>query len=245
MTAIPAGLFITGTDTGVGKTFVATLLVVALRRAGKRVGVMKPYASGSWEDTDALIRAAGGGLSRREVTPVYFREPLAPAVRDLSPARRSPRPGSAGEMRVILKAFRRMRRGKDVVVVEGIGGALCPLGGGLTIADVAARLRLSAWVVARPSLGALNHIFMTVESLTRRGVRVERIVLSGYTGSSRAERTNRVLLKRLTGLPVHLLPRIRKRRGEPVATPPTWEYPRVPVRGKTVKKEGSPAVLVK
>jgi dethiobiotin synthetase len=169
---------------------------------------MKPYASGSWEDTDALIRAAGGGFSRREVTPIFFREPLAPAVRDLSPARRSPRPGSAGEMRIILAAFRRMRRGKDVLIVEGIGGALCPLGGGLMIADVAVRLGLSAWVVARPSLGTLNHTLLTVEALRRRGVPVRRIVLSG-AGGTKAERTNPVLLERITGLPVDVLPKVR------------------------------------
>jgi dethiobiotin synthetase len=198
-----ATLFITGTDTGVGKTVISCLLVEALRRAGKRVGVMKPYASGSWDDTDALIRAAGGKFRRRDVTPVYFREPLAPAVRGL---------GSAADLKLILPAFRRMRKGKDVVIVEGIGGALCPVGGRLTIADVAARLGLTAWVVARPSLGTLNHTLMTIESLTRRGVPVERIVLSGTTGATRAERTNPALLKRLTGLPVDVLPRLGKRK---------------------------------
>jgi dethiobiotin synthetase len=209
MTVKPSGLFVTGTDTGVGKTFVACLLAEALRRAGKRVGVMKPYASGSWADTDALIRAAGGKFRRRDVTPVFFRESLAPAVRDLSPARRSPRPGSAAEMRLILGAFQQMRRGRDVVIVEGIGGALCPVGGGLTIADVAARLRLSAWVVARPSLGTLNHTLLTVEALRRRGVPVGRIVLSGAARKTKAERTNPILLSRLTRLPVDVLPRIR------------------------------------
>ena len=197
-------VFITGTDTGVGKTTVSTLLVEALRFAGKSVGVMKPYASGGWEDADALIRAAGGGASRAEVTPVFFRKPLAPGVRDLSG-----RIDGAAEFRRIRKTYESLKRKFDVVVVEGIGGALTPLAGTRTVADLVAELRLPVWVVARPSLGTLNHTLLTVEALRRRRVAVQKIVVSGAKGGDEAERTNPLLLSRLTGLPVELLPKIR------------------------------------
>jgi dethiobiotin synthetase len=201
--SLPRGLFITATDTGVGKTVVSTLLVDALHRAGRRVGVLKPYAAGGWEDTDALIKASGCSLRRQAVSPVFFAKPLSPAVRDL----RTP-VDSADEFRRVKSAWAAQRRGNDMAVMEGIGGALCPVGGRLTIADVAAKLSLPAWVVARPSLGTLNHTLLTVEALSRRKVKTLRIVVSGYTGDTEAERTNPLLLSRLTGLPVTLLPRI-------------------------------------
>lgn len=196
-------VFITGTDTDAGKTVVSTLLAEALRRAGLRVGVMKPYAAGGRADARALKAAAGSRQSFAEITPVFYAKPLAPAVRELA----APVDGEK-ELARVAAAFRSARRDHDAVVVEGIGGALCPLGGGVTAADVAARLRLPAWVVARPSLGTLSHTFLTVEALRRRRVPVARVVVSGYTGKDEAERTNPLLLARLTGLPVTVLPRL-------------------------------------
>jgi dethiobiotin synthetase len=108
-----------------------------------------------------------------------------------------------------MSAYRALRKAHPFLIVEGIGGALVPLAGRLTAAEVAARMKLPAWVVARPSLGTLNHTLMTVEALGRRGVEVRRIVVSGYTGAGEAERTNPLLLSRLTGLPVTVLPKIR------------------------------------
>lgn len=199
------GVFIAGTDTGVGKTVVSCLLAEGLRRAGLRVAVMKPYAAGSWEDTDALIRAAGGGISRAEATPVFYKRALAPAVRGFPAVR------IRGEFARIQKTLRRLAKAADAAVVEGIGGVLCPLGGGLTALDLTARLGLPAWVVARPSLGTLNHTLLTVDALRRRGVPVRRIVVSGHTGRTAAERTNPRLLAQLTGLPVTVLPKLRGR----------------------------------
>ncbi len=187
-----------------GKTVVSTLLVEALRHLGMSVGVMKPYASGGWEDSDALIRAAGGKFSRKSVTAVFFKKPLAPGVRDVAE-----RTDGAAEFRRIRKTFEALERKFDFVVVEGIGGVLTPLAGTRSVADLAAELRLPVWVVARPSLGTLNHTLLTVEALRRRRVTVQKIVVSGYTGRDEAERTNPLLLSLLTGLSVDLLPKIR------------------------------------
>lgn len=198
------GLFIAGTDTGVGKTVVSCLLAEALRRAGTRVGVMKPYTAGSWADTRALKKAAAAPEPLEALSPVFFEKPLAPAVRDLS----GPTDGR-GEMRRVLSAYQSLKRAHPFMLVEGIGGVLVPLAGTFTAADLAVRLGLPAWVVARPSLGTLNHTLLTLEALARRRVRVERIVVSGYTGGDEAERTNPILLSRLTGLPVTVLPALR------------------------------------
>jgi dethiobiotin synthetase len=198
------GVFIAGTDTGVGKTVVSCLLAEALRRAGRNPGVMKPYSAGAWEDTRSLKKAAGAAEPLHVITPVYFEKPLAPGVRALTG-----KTDGTGEMRRILSAYRALKRDHPFVIVEGIGGALVPLARGLDAADMAARFGLPAWVVARPSLGTLNHTLLTVEALARRKVRTARIVVSGYTGRDEAERTNPVLLAKLTGLPVTVLPEIR------------------------------------
>jgi dethiobiotin synthetase len=214
---IKKGLFITGTDTGIGKTVVAQCLARLLKEKGVRVGVMKPYASGGWQDTDRLRRAAGVSESRRDVTPAFYPAPVAPAVYG---NRNLPR---------VLAAFRRLSARHEVLIVEGIGGTLVPLEKGATVADLARGMKLPVWVVARPGLGTLNHTLMTVECLRRRGVRVECVVLSGYEGKSLAEKTNPRLLREWTGLPVILLPRLRNRRDRRMAlrrladrTRPLW-----------------------
>ncbi|MGQ0644919.1 MAG: dethiobiotin synthase [Elusimicrobiota bacterium] len=197
------GVFIAGTDTGVGKTLVACLLAETLRRRGVRVGVMKPYISGGWADARALKTAARADDSLSEISPVFYPKPLAPAAAALTGHRLPP-------LEKVLAAYRRLRRKYSFLVVEGIGGALVPLKNNFTAADLARRFRLPVWIVARPGLGTLNHPLLTLEALRRRGLTVERIVVSGYRGKSLAERTNLPMLRRLTRLPVTPLPRFRK-----------------------------------
>jgi dethiobiotin synthetase len=197
-----SGVFLTGTDTGVGKTLVSCLLIAGLRRLGLDVGVMKPYASGGWHDARALQRAAGNRAPLKQIVAAFLPEPLAPAAAPL--LRRNLPPFSK-----VLQTLRKLQRRHPFVVVEGIGGALAPLRPGLTVADMAKRFGFPVWIVARPGLGTLNHTLMTVEVLRRRGVGIGQIILSGLRGKSLAERTNPVLLRRLTGLPVLCLPPIK------------------------------------
>lgn len=198
------GVFVTATDTGVGKTRVAAGLARSLRRAGKNVGVFKPFACGSWADTDALIRAAGSGQSRADVTPFYFSRPLAPVVKfGLG------RSGLAAGRRAwerVAGAWKRLAEKFDVVVVEGAGGALVPFHGKFNVADAARYFGLPLWVVARPGLGTLNHTLLTLEALERRGLEVRRVVISGYRGKNEAERSNPRLLAALGRRPVTVLP---------------------------------------
>jgi len=197
----PEGIFITGTDTGVGKTVVAALLAESLRRRGVRVGVLKPYMSGGWDDARTLKKAAGVDEPLDEIAPVFFDDPLAPAAAPL----RGKRLRSAA---AVLRAFRAQARKYDFLVVEGIGGVLVPLDDRRTVADLARRLKLPVWLVARPGLGTLNHVLLSLEALRRRGLSVTRIVLSGWTGRTLAEKTNPALLRRLTKIPLTLLPPI-------------------------------------
>lgn len=198
------GVFVTATDTGVGKTHVAAGLARFLRRAGKNVGVFKPFACGSWADTDALIRAAGSGQRRAEVTPFYFSRPLAPLVKfGLT------RSGTAAGRRAwkkVADAWKRLAEKFDVVVVEGAGGALVPFHGKFSVADAALYFGLPLWVVARPGLGTLNHTLLTLEALERRGLKVRRVVISGSRGKNEAERSNPRLLAVLGRRPVTVLP---------------------------------------
>lgn len=205
-------VFVTGTDTAVGKTVVARLLAAGLLHVGRRVGVLKPFASGPPEDARALARAAGGRQTWKDVTALHIAPPLTPAAviglgaSGARVARRALADAAA--------AVARWRRDGDALVVEGLGGVLAPLGGGYFVTDLMARLTLPVWVVARPGLGTLNHTLLTLEALRRRSLDVRRVVVSGYAGKTRVEKTNLMLLTKLAGVPVTALPRLSPRGGE-------------------------------
>jgi dethiobiotin synthetase len=101
---------------------------------------------------------------------------------------------------------RALARDNDVVLVEGVGGALAPLGGRWTVADLIREIGAPVWVVARAGLGTLNHSLLTLEALRRRGLPVRRLIVNGYRGKTRAERTNVPLLRGLARLPVTVVP---------------------------------------
>lgn len=169
------GLFITGTDTGVGKTLVAASLAAWCRLQGVNVGVMKPIATGGERgiasDARILAHAAAVDDPWPLINPVCYREPLAPAVA----ARRAHQPV---RFPTIVRAFRELSQRHDVLIVEGIGGLLVPLSRRTTVADLIRVLNLPILVVSRRRLGTLNHTFLTVEHATRAGLRVMGVVLN-------------------------------------------------------------------
>ena len=207
------GLFVVGTDTGVGKTFVAASIARSMVGEGRRVGVLKPVATGAtrvgdgWraDDADRLIEAIGGDIPTAEVCPIAFAEPLAPPVA----ARRDGACLSAETVYdATFAAIGRWRSARDVevMVVEGVGGLLCPLAEGITVADLAVRLDYPLVVVARRGLGTLNHTLLTVEAALSRSLRVAGVVLNGAepTADPIAEATNPPELARRLG-PVPIL----------------------------------------
>ena len=198
------GLFILGTDTGVGKTVVTCLLAHQLRDQGLPVGVMKPYLSGNWEDARLLRRAAGLKESLKTISPAFFKKPLAPILNYSSNAE------SHRDWQKVCAGFQSLKKRYTPLLVEGIGGVLVPLGNQKTIADLAHEFHFPVWLVARPGLGTINHVLLSLEALKKRRVRVTRLVFSGYSGQDLAEKTNPILIKKLTALPLTLIPRLDK-----------------------------------
>jgi dethiobiotin synthetase len=212
LSALP-GLFVVGTDTGVGKTRVASTIARCLVQEGRRVGVLKPVATGvpggagrgGGEDADWLIAAAGGSIAPERVVPLAFEAPLAPVVAARLLGRRLER---AEVERALDAALAWWADRADIMVVEGIGGLLTPLAEGTTVADLAIRLDYPLVVVARRALGTLNHTLLTTEAALRRGLRIAGLVLNsascaGDAAAELAEETAAAeLARRLDGVAI-------------------------------------------
>ena len=171
------GLFVTGTDTGIGKTVVTGALARALRARGVDAGVAKPVQSGNRADDPAgdamtLLRLSGLDGDPREVCPFSFEPALAPLVA----ARLQ---GATLDQEAVVEAVERLAARHELMLVEGAGGLLVPLGEDWTIADLALRLGLPLLVVARAGLGTVNHTLLTVNEARRRGLDVAGVVLNG------------------------------------------------------------------
>jgi dethiobiotin synthetase len=191
------GLFVTATDTGVGKTEVACALIRGHRARGLDVAAMKPAQSGHdpAEASDAeRLRAAAGDLDPAElVCPYAFAAPLAPAV-----AARVE--GRSVSLDRILEAARALAARHAALVVEGAGGLLTPLTERHTYADLAMALALPVLVVARAGLGTVNHVALTCEALRTRALTVHGIVLNRPSArGDPSEPYNAAEIERLTG----------------------------------------------
>jgi len=199
------GLFITGTDTGVGKTIVTAALARVLREGGRDVGVMKPVATGCVhrreglvsEDAEFLAHAADAPEPLEEINPVRLAEPLAPTVA-------AARANIELDFAPVWAAWRRLRDAHEVLLVEGIGGILCPVTRKMFVADMAVRFALPVLIVARPNLGTINHTALTVEAVRSRGLEVAGIVINRYNRDTEdvAEMTAPDEIQRATGVAV-------------------------------------------
>jgi dethiobiotin synthetase len=194
------GLFVTGTDTGVGKTEVAVGLVVGWRSRGLDVGAMKPAQSGVGDglptDADRLREAAGGTDPMALVCPYSLSAPLAPAVA----ARLE---GVEISLPHLLACAAELSRRHAALVVEGAGGLLVPLTASETFADLAVALGMPVLVVARAGLGTVNHTALTCEALRARGLAVVGVVLNrAQAGADPSEPHNAAEIERLTGVRV-------------------------------------------
>jgi dethiobiotin synthetase len=159
------GCFVTGTDTGVGKTLVASALLHRLRERHRRVVGMKPVAAGPDDDVVALQRASSIDAPRALVNPYALQRPVSPHIA-------AQRENVAIELERIVDAFAALRAQADAVVVEGAGGFRVPLGDTLDGADLAVALRLPVVLVVGLRLGCLNHALLTAEAIRARGLRL-------------------------------------------------------------------------
>lgn len=164
------GWFVTGTDTGVGKTRVSQVLLTALAAAGRRVAGMKPVASGCRitpagrhsADAEALIAAANVPADYSDVNPYVFEPPTAPYL-----AARAA--GTEIDFEVIRRHYQRLAARAEFVVIEGVGGWLAPLGAATTVADLAALLQLPIILVVGLRVGAVNHALLTATAIRAQG----------------------------------------------------------------------------
>lgn len=191
------GLFISGTDTGVGKTYVSCALARGLRDQGVDVGVMKPVETGVTkagpEDAIALREAAGVDDPLDLICPLQFEMPAAPEA-----AARAE--GRALALQPIDDAFATLSARHEALLVEGAGGLLVPFDATTSMADLALRLGLPVLLVARASLGTINHTLLSLEGCERRGIELIGVVLSHSDGVlSGADAANLELLRTALG----------------------------------------------
>ncbi len=185
-------VFVTGTDTEVGKTFLTALLVRVLRRSGVDAVAFKPVACGGWHDVDELAAAADHVEPREAICPYHFSMPASP----LTAARAE---GAAIDSARVLAAYRDLAARHESVIVEGVGGWLVPITPEWSVADLARALDLPVVVVVRNRLGAINHTLLTLESIGRSGLACAGIVLNNPVDGTDdpAARTNRATLEML------------------------------------------------
>ncbi len=200
------GVFITGTDTGVGKTLVTSALVRCLIQRGIDVGVMKPIETGVsrsakvLSDGARLRRAAGSCDPMAEVSPYVFRLPVAP----VSAARAE---GTIVRMAPIIRAFHNRSQKHTFMAVEGVGGVYAPLTSLFNVLDIIYQLKLPAIVVGQSGLGGINHALLTLHALRQRNIPIVALVLNQrrpvHTMTARLQEQSTVsLLGRLAGVPV-------------------------------------------
>jgi dethiobiotin synthetase len=179
--------FITGTDTGVGKTVLTALLARHLREHGVNAAALKPICSGGRDDARALRAAMNGALTPDEINPWHFRAPIAP----LPAARRERKRVTSAD---VLAHVRAMQKRFDVVLVEGAGGLLSPLGENFDSHDLIAALRATPIVVCPNRLGAVNQVLLTLAALPRNAACRARVVLMPPSKPDASTNTNAGLL---------------------------------------------------
>lgn len=197
------GIFITGTDTGVGKTFFTCALASLLRDNGFHVGVMKPAETGCEqrdgvlfpEDAWQLKQAAGCAEPIEVICPYRLPEPLAPSIA-------AERAGVKIDIEKLLDTYAALNSKYDVTLVEGAGGLLVPLVPSFTFADFARVAKLPLIVVAANKLGVINHLLLTLEHASCKGLSIFGYVLNQMSAESLlAANTNREVLANLTAVP--------------------------------------------
>jgi dethiobiotin synthetase len=200
------GVFVTGTDTGVGKSILAAAICAGLAARGDRVAAFKPAVTGLDEDPadwphdhDLLASAANAGQGPEDVAPYRFGPAVSPHLAaalagvEIQPSRLVERAARAGAQ-------------ADALVVEGVGGLMVPLTGDYLVRDLAAALGLPIVVAARPGLGTINHTLLALEAARGAGLEVQVVLTPWPARPSELEASNRVTIERIGGVAVAGLP---------------------------------------
>jgi len=190
--------FITGTDTGVGKTHVSARLLRTWRKNGSDAVAMKPICCGGREDAEELHAACDGAVPVDDINPIWLRPPTAPYTASIIEER-------SIDLDRIHRDFARLRDEFPVVLVEGVGGWLVPIRRDYLVSDLAAEFGLPVLVVAANKLGMLNHTLLTVQSIRARGLTCTGVILNHPTAPVEGDPaviTNRSILEDTLDVPV-------------------------------------------
>src|SRR3989339_104952 len=162
-------LFIAGTDTGVGKTYITPQLCNMFRQAGFDVGVLKPISTGGRSDAQYLLKQTGLKDPLDLVNPIHFKPALAPTIA-------AKLAGKTISIRKILSAYKKLKAiHRDGILVEGVGGVMVPLAKNYLVVDLINELRIPAIIITRPSLGTVNHTLLTIDAL-----KTKKVPISGF-----------------------------------------------------------------
>ena len=211
------GIFITGTDTGVGKTFFTALLTKALRDQGIPALPLKPVSCGDREDALRLSEASNGAISPIEINPIHFAAPLSPYAASILEVRPFPWAILRERMQKLSSNY------SGPFLIEGVGGWRVPFDQSSGVREWAQELALPVLIVARATLGTLNHTLLTVDSIRQAKLPLLGIILNLHQApDDLATRTNPALLEELTGLPLLQLPASLPQLPSPL---PSWLVP--------------------
>jgi dethiobiotin synthetase len=197
------GLFVTATDTGVGKTFISALIVKALMEEGINTGYLKPLATGAavsegqpvCEDVEFVKSYTGIPGETHELCPFLFKEPLSPYAAALME-------GIEVDLDRVIEAFMRAFIRHDFLVVEGVGGLLVPLTRKHTVLDLVKMLALPVLVVCRPGLGTINHSLLTLNALKSEKASVLGFVTNGASAPTDPSiPSNPEIIQEFSGIP--------------------------------------------
>jgi len=204
------GCFVTGTDTGVGKTVLTAAIVASLRARGVAVRPLKPLITGLDEPPDPdwppdhILLARAAGVPSEAVALFSFGPPVSPHLA-------AALAGRAVDPRALREAVTRAAAGAEVSVIEGVGGLLVPLADGYDVRALARELGLPVLIAARPGLGTINHTLLTLEAARAAELRVAGVVMTPWPPEPGAlERSNRDTVARLGAVTVSVLPPIAR-----------------------------------
>ncbi len=204
------GIFVAGTDTGVGKTIVAAAVCGTLAARGERVAAFKPVVTGldeepeEWpRDHELLASVSSAGQSPGDVATRKFGPPVSPHyAAELA--------GEHIEPAELVRHARAQAEGADAIVCEGVGGLLVPLTPGYLIRDLALDLNLPLVIAARPGLGTINHTLLTIEAARAAGLDPVGVVMTPWPEGDDMARSNREAVESLGNVRVSALPRVTR-----------------------------------
>jgi dethiobiotin synthetase len=192
-----SSIFITGTDTSVGKTIVTCGIALFLKEIGINVGVMKPISTGGIPSQDAMFlkRIINIKDSINFINPICFKTPVAPYVAERLENKKI-------EIKKILNSYKKLLKLHDIILIEGIGGIFVPIKPNYFVIDLIKEFDTPTIVISRAGLGTINHTLLTINALKEYKINVIGIILNGYKGDDISENTNKFVIEKFSKIPV-------------------------------------------